>query len=120
MTPTARAPQAFHVMRGRRGSRIAAARLSEQSAPRAGYTLRPEVARDGSVRIWWVAVLVGVAFVVFRKRLGELQVGSQNEFWGFRMGARSVAASRWVFLVAGIVAIVTEALVLAGVGGFKA
>jgi hypothetical protein len=63
-----------------------------------------------------VALIVGVVMVTFRSALGELQVRSQNRFWGFRMGMRSVSASRSVILVVGMGLILVGALLLAGIG----
>lgn len=66
-----------------------------------------------------VALIVGIVMVVFRRALGELQVRSQNDFWGFRMGSRSVSVSRSVFLVVGVGFIVAGALILAGIGRMR-
>ena len=66
-----------------------------------------------------VAVIFGILAVVFRRRLGEYQVRSQKEFWGFRMGARSITVSRSVILIVGLALVVMGALMLAGVGKMR-
>jgi hypothetical protein len=66
-----------------------------------------------------VAVIFGILAVVFRRRLGEYQVRSQNELWGFRMGPRSITVSRSAILIVGLALVVMGALMLAGVGKMR-
>jgi hypothetical protein len=49
-----------------------------------------------------VLVIAGVAMILFFRRLGEFQVRTQNQAWGFHMGPRAIRQSQAVVLVVGI------------------
>jgi len=62
-----------------------------------------------------VAVIIGAALIVFNRRWAEFQVGAQNRTWGFRMGPRAVAMSRFVSFIVGAGFVVAGVLGLLGI-----
>ena len=48
-----------------------------------------------------VALLVGVACILFRTAFARLVVSTQNATWGFRFGSREERVSRTVVLIVG-------------------
>ena len=57
-----------------------------------------------------VFVLAGILMIVFRSPLARLQIRSQNKTWGFGFGERAEAVSKAVFVVMGVMLIVTGPL----------
>jgi hypothetical protein len=63
-------------------------------------------------------LVVGLAFMAFRRPLARETVRIQNATWGFRMSERSVRAGEWAYLVVGLGCLVFGAAALLGVGRF--
>ena len=52
-----------------------------------------------------LALIIGIAVLVFKSKLANLIVYHQNKFWGFRFGQKSIKGTEIILIISGFILI---------------